>query len=77
VRVEQVYTCIIENKEGNNMTNRESYTVYTAKFADGSTIVKTSDDFKHRLDFYNWICLNRLGKGHGGLKEITCRPMPR
>lgn len=52
-------------------------TKYTARFQDGHEITKTSEDFKNRLDFYNWICQNRLGKGHGGLKEITCSLLPR
>lgn len=46
-------------------------TKYKAIFTDGTEIVKTSKDFKNRLDFYNWICKNRLGKKHGKLIEIT------
>lgn len=45
---------------------------YTARFSSGTEIVKTSEDFKNRLDFYNWICANRLGKAYGKLIEITC-----
>ena len=56
------------------MTNA-AYTIYTARFTDGHTITATSETFSTRLKFYNHICLNRLGKGHGELKEITCRPM--
>ena len=48
-------------------------TKYTARFANGTEIVKTTKDgFKNRLDFYNWICVNRLGKKYGKLVEITC-----
>ena len=46
-------------------------TKYTARFQSGKEIVKTSEDFKNRLDFANWICLNRLGKIYGKLIEIT------
>lgn len=47
-------------------------TKYTARFTSGKEIVKTSEDFKNRLDFYNWICENRLGKVYGKVIEITC-----
>lgn len=50
-------------------------TKYTARFENGKEIVKTTaDGFRNRLDFYNWICLNRIGQGWGDLVEITCRP---
>lgn len=48
-------------------------TKYTAIFKDGTEMVKTDEQFKSRLDFYNWICANKLGKQHGGLVEITCK----
>lgn len=48
-------------------------TKYTATFKSGKQIVKTEEDgFRNRLDFYNWICINRLGKKYGRLVEITC-----
>lgn len=43
-------------------------TKYTATFKDGRVIVKTSEEFKNRLDFYNWICINKLG----AVESITC-----
>jgi hypothetical protein len=43
---------------------------YIAIFKDGTEIAKTSNDFKNRLDFYNWICQNRLGRKYGKLIEI-------
>lgn len=49
-------------------------TKYTAIFKGGTEIVKTSEQFKNRLDFYNWICLNKLGKKYGKVVEITCKP---
>lgn len=52
-------------------------TKYTATFANGTQIVKTSaDGFRNRLDFYNWICMNRLGKLYGKVKVITCTVLP-
>lgn len=51
-------------------------TKYTATFEHGE-ISKTSEEFKNRLDFYNWICKNQLGKKYGKLQEITCRPYIR
>ena len=55
---------------------RHLITKYTARWADGYEISKTSEEFKSRLDFYNWICRNALGKGHKGLIEITATPYP-
>jgi hypothetical protein len=50
-------------------------TKFTATFKSGKQITKTTaDGFRNRLDFYNWICENRLGKTYGSLMEITCRP---
>lgn len=46
-------------------------TMYTALFHDGTEIVKTSYEFKNRLDFYNWICREQLGKIHGELIAIN------
>lgn len=55
---------------------RKAYTVYTATFKDGTEMTFTEyEGFRNRLDVYNFICGERLGKGHGGLEEITCRPM--
>ena len=51
-------------------------TVYTAKFESGKTITKTEKEFKNRLDFYNWICENKLGKIYGSLQEIRARILP-
>ena len=51
-------------------------TKYTATFKSGKQITKTSREFKNRLDFYNWICKNRLGKTYGSLVEITCSIIP-
>ena len=51
-------------------------TKYTARFSGGTEITKTTrDGFRNRLDFYNWICTNRLGKKYGKLLEITCSPL--
>lgn len=50
-------------------------TKYTATFRNG-TITKTSNEFKNRLDFYNWICLNQLGKKYGKLLKIDCSVIP-
>jgi len=44
-------------------------TKFTAIFKNGE-VVKTSDDFSNRLDFVNWICMNRLGRKYGKLLEI-------
>lgn len=49
-------------------------TKYTATFKDGHTITKTSKEVKNRLDFYNMICRQRLGKNHGDLISIEARP---
>lgn len=51
-------------------------TKFTARFTDGTEIVRTSEQFRNRLDFYNWICVNRLGRKHGKLLEITCSILP-
>lgn len=56
---------------------REFIDIYTARFADGTEITKTSKEgFRHRLDVYNWICKNALGKKYGRLIEITVRSLP-
>ena len=56
--------------------NRKSYTLYTARFNDGTELTYSENDgFRNQLDVYNDICAKRLGRGHGGLAEITCRPM--
>ena len=47
---------------------------YTATFWDGWRISKTSEEFKNRLDFYNWICKSKIGANHGGLVKIEARP---
>ena len=47
-------------------------TKYTAIFKNGKEMTFTSDEFKNRLDVYNYICLNRLGKKYGKLVEIRC-----
>ena len=52
---------------------REFTTIYKAIFKDGTEVTKTDRDFRNRLDFYNWICKNRLGKGHGELLQIEER----
>ena len=50
-------------------------TKFTATFTSGRQITKTTaDGFRNRIDFYNWICENRLGKTYGKVKEITCSP---
>lgn len=51
-------------------------TIYEAVFSNGTTITKTSKEFKNRLDFYNWICMNRLGLKYGKLLRIDCRFLP-
>lgn len=51
-------------------------TKYEATFKSGKTITKTSDDFRNRLDFYNWICKNRLGRIYGALISIEARILP-
>ena len=44
-------------------------TKFTATFTSGKQITKTTaDGFKNRIDFYNWICENRLGKTYGKVK---------
>lgn len=49
--------------------------VFVAIFEDDTTFTKTSaDGFKTRLDFYTWICNNRIGKNHGEVVEIMCVP---
>ncbi len=47
-------------------------TKYTAIFKSGKELTFTSEEFKNRLDVYNYICLNRLGKKFGKLVEIRC-----
>lgn len=47
---------------------------YTAIFADGSTITATDEEFKNRLDFYNWIIRSGLAKKNG-LQAIYCKPI--
>lgn len=56
---------------------RETTTKYTATFENGEIVKTTEDGIRNRLDLYNWICRNQLGKKYGKLIEITCRPMPR
>lgn len=51
-------------------------TKYTAIFQNGE-LVKTSEEFKNRLDFMSWICTNQLGKKYGRLLEIRCSVLPR
>ncbi|MCI6649110.1 MAG: hypothetical protein MSH24_06230 [Lachnospiraceae bacterium] len=50
-------------------------TKYTAIFKNGE-VVKTSEEFASRLDFYNWVCMNRLGKKYGKLIEIRMTIIP-
>lgn len=52
-------------------------TIYTATFKSGKQIERSEKEFKNRLDFYNWICKNRLGRIYGSLEQITCRLLPR
>lgn len=52
---------------------RDITTIYKAIFKDGTEVTKTDRDFRNRLDFYNWICKNRLGKRHGELLQIEIR----
>ena len=52
----------------------KAYTVYTATFKDGYQLTSTSNEHKNRLSFYNEICMQQLGRIHGSLIEITCRP---
>lgn len=54
----------------------KAITVYTATFKDGYQMTATSKEYKNRLSFYNEICLRQLGRIHGELQEITCRPRP-
>ena len=54
----------------------KAYTVYTARFESGKELTATSKQYKTRLDFYNEICRQALGRKYGNLTEITCRPMP-
>ena len=65
--------------KGGNPGNRRANTMtkYTATFKSGKQITKTSEEFKNRLEFVNWICTNRLGKTYGKLIEITCTVLPR
>lgn len=48
-------------------------TKYIAKFENGKEIIKTSENFKNRLEFYNWICRERLGAKYGRLEEINAK----
>lgn len=50
-------------------------TKYTAIFKNGE-VVKTSEEFASRLDFYNWVCMNRLGKKYDKLIEIRMTIIP-
>jgi hypothetical protein len=50
-------------------------TKYTAIFKSGKELVFASREFKNRIDVYNHICMERLGKKYGRLVEISCRPM--
>lgn len=47
-------------------------TKFTAIFKSGKELVFTSEQFKSRLDVYNHICRERLGKIYGSLAEIRC-----
>lgn len=47
-------------------------TKFTAIFKSGKELAFTSEKFRSRLDVYNYICLNRLGKKYGKLVEIRC-----
>ena len=49
-------------------------TKYIARFEDGDHIVATTEHFKNRLAFYNYICNTRQGEKHGKLLEIEERP---
>lgn len=52
-------------------------TVYEVVFKNGETLsFNSADGFRNRLDVYNYICLNRLGKKYGKVEEITCRVLP-
>lgn len=55
---------------------KSTYTVYTARFKNGTELTATSKEYKSRLDFYNDICERRLGRIYGTLIEITCKTMP-
>ena len=50
-------------------------TKYTAIFKNGNELVFTSREFKNRIDVYNHICCERLGKKYGRLVEIRCSVM--
>lgn len=52
---------------------KEITQIYEAIFRDGFELTFTGEEFDSTLAVYNHICLNRLGKGHGGLEEIRCR----
>ena len=43
---------------------------FIAIFKDGFEIVKTLDEIKNRLDFYNWICMNKISVIHGPVIAI-------
>lgn len=51
-------------------------TKYTAIFKSGKELVFTGAEFRSRLDVYNYICLNRLGRSYGSLREIRCSVIP-
>lgn len=62
--------------ETNKRSEKRHITVYTAIFKDGTELTYAEDQgYRNSLDVYNEICAKRLGKGHGGLEEITCRPL--
>lgn len=63
---------------GKNQVRRLKMEKYTARFENGVVVVKTTEDgIRNRLDFYNWIGTNKLGKKYGKLVEITVRPWIR
>ena len=47
-------------------------TKFTAIFKSGKELVFTEEQFKNRVDVYNYICSKRLGKVYGSLVEIRC-----
>lgn len=47
-------------------------TKFIATLKNGKQIVKTTEDgITSRIEFYNWICVNRLGE----VEKIECRPL--
>ena len=53
-------------------------TKYTVIFRSGKELAfMEGPRFRNRLDVYNYVCFNRLGKKYGPVVEIIASVMPR